>query len=40
LFIDDSLRNIEGAQAVGLPGIHFKNPEQLKSDLRKLNVLP
>lgn len=40
LFIDDSLRNIEGAQAVGLPGIHFQSPEQLKNDLRKLNVLP
>ncbi|MBL7875303.1 MAG: HAD family phosphatase [Cyclobacteriaceae bacterium] len=39
LFIDDSLRNIEGAQAVGLPGIHFQSPEQLKNDLRKLNVL-
>ncbi len=39
LFIDDSQRNIDGALAVGLPGIHFKTPEQLKSDLLKLGVL-
>jgi len=39
LFIDDSQRNIDGALAVGLPGIHFKSPEQLKADLHKLEIL-
>lgn len=39
LFIDDSQRNIEGARAVGLPGIWFQSPEQLKADLIRLNIL-
>ena len=39
LFIDDNLRNIEGGLAVGLPGIHFISPAQLKEDLRKLKVI-
>jgi len=39
LFIDDSQRNIDGALAVGLPGIHFTSPEQLKADLHKLEIL-
>lgn len=38
LFIDDSQRNIDGAQAVGLPGIHFQSPEQLKADLNKIGI--
>ncbi len=29
IFIDDSLRNIEGAEAVGINGIHFQSPGQL-----------
>ena len=39
LFIDDNLRNIEGGRAVGLPGIHFVSPAQLKTDLRKLRLI-
>ena len=39
LFIDDSLRNIEGAKAVGLPGIHFQSPEQLKEELGKIKII-
>jgi 2-haloacid dehalogenase len=39
LFIDDSIRNIEGAKAVGLPGIHFQSPAQLRSDLKEMNIL-
>ena len=39
LFIDDNLRNIEGGQALGLPGIHFISPEQLKTDLQKMKVI-
>jgi 2-haloacid dehalogenase len=39
LFIDDSLRNIEGAKAVGLPGIHFQSPDQLKGELEKIKII-
>ena len=39
LFIDDSLRNIEGAKLVGLPGIHYQSPEQLKKELSKINII-
>lgn len=39
LFIDDSLRNIEGAKAVGLAGIHFQSPEQLKEELGKIRII-
>jgi 2-haloacid dehalogenase len=39
LFIDDSHRNILGGQAVGIQGIHFQSPGQLKEDLQRLGVL-
>lgn len=39
LFIDDNLRNIEGGRALGLPGIHFISPAQLKEDLKELKIL-
>ncbi len=39
LFIDDSLRNIKGAEEVGIKGIHFQSPEQLLSDLKELGIL-
>jgi 2-haloacid dehalogenase len=39
IFIDDVPRNILGAQAVGIPGIHFQSPSQLNLDLQKLGVL-
>lgn len=39
LFIDDSLRNINGSQDVGMPGIHFQSPEQLRTELIKRNIL-
>jgi len=39
LFIDDNKRNVDGALSVGLPGIHFQSPEQLKNDLIKLGVI-
>lgn len=34
LFIDDNLRNVRAAAALGLHTIHFISPEQLKTDLR------
>ena len=34
IFIDDSLRNVQGAEAVGITGIHFHNPSQLREELQ------
>ena len=39
VFIDDSLRNIKGAEALGIKGIHFHDPKQLKNELTNLGVL-
>jgi 2-haloacid dehalogenase len=38
VFIDDSLRNVAGAEAVGIKGIHFSSPEQLAGALRQINI--
>ncbi len=38
VFIDDSLKNIEGAEAVGMKGIHFQNADQLQEALRGYGV--
>lgn len=38
VFIDDSLANIEGCEAVGIKGIHFKNTTELKVALETLSV--
>ena len=40
VFIDDSAENIEGADKMGINGIHYKNSKQLKKDLQLLKVLP
>jgi len=39
VFIDDSQRNIKGAEALGINGIHFQSSEQLKTDLADLGIL-
>ena len=39
LFIDDNIRNVKAAEAIAIPGIHFHNPEQLRSELEKRNLL-
>ena len=39
LFIDDSMPNIQQAQAIGFATIHFESPEHLEKVLRKMNVL-
>ena len=39
VFIDDNLRNVQAAQAVGLHTIHFQSPEQLREELAALGVL-
>lgn len=36
VFIDDFIENIDGAQLLGIHGIHFINPEQAISDLTSL----
>ena len=39
LFIDDSLRNVKGAESISLQTIHYRNPGQLKNELMTLNLL-
>lgn len=36
VFLDDFVENVEGARAVGLLGVHFRNPAQGMDDLRSL----
>ena len=38
VFIDDLLENIKGARNVGINAILYKDPEDLKRNLRKLGV--
>ena len=39
LFIDDNLRNIQAAEAMGIRSIHFNNSAQLKKELSSLQIL-
>ena len=39
IFIDDNIRNIKAANKFGIKTIHFKNPLQLKSDLKKSRII-
>ncbi|HQU95245.1 MAG TPA: HAD family phosphatase [Saprospiraceae bacterium] len=38
IYIDDNFRNCVAAQELGLPAIHFKSPEQLKSELSNHSI--
>ncbi|HWC52903.1 MAG TPA: HAD family phosphatase [Chitinophagaceae bacterium] len=38
IFIDDSLRNIKGAEVAGIRSIHFHNAQQLKEELQRVGV--
>jgi FMN phosphatase YigB (HAD superfamily) len=38
IFIDDKLINVQAAQSVGMHGIHFKNPKQLRNQLQKIGI--
>ena len=38
LFIDDNLRNMESASAMDIQTIHFKNPNDLKSNLNQMGI--
>jgi glucose-1-phosphatase len=37
VFIDDILEYVEAARSLGLRGIHYKNPAQLRRDLRSID---
>ena len=39
VFIDDSLKNAEGASAIGIHGIHFRGPGVLERDLAEIGLL-
>lgn len=39
IFIDDNLRNIKAAEKIGIKGIHFQSPQQLNTELNRLNIL-
>jgi 2-haloacid dehalogenase len=39
IFIDDVPRNIAGAEAVGIQGVHFQSPAQLKEELKRISIL-
>ncbi len=39
LFIDDNLRNIKAAEAIGINCIHFQSPAQLREELQQLRLL-
>jgi 2-haloacid dehalogenase len=38
VFIDDSLKNVDGAEAVGIKGIHFQGATALRTTLGNLNI--
>lgn len=38
VFIDDSLPNVKGSEALGITGIHFKGAEGLQAELHRLGV--
>lgn len=39
LFIDDSEKNVRGAEAIGMQAHHFTTAETLRADLKKRNLL-
>jgi len=39
IFIDDSIKNVDAARALGLHAIHFRSADQLERDLVQLGVL-
>lgn len=39
VFIDDSLRNVEGARGVGMQAIHFQSPDALRESLAAMGIL-
>jgi 2-haloacid dehalogenase len=39
IFIDDSIKNIDAARALGLHAIHFRSAGQLEQEMLQLGVL-
>jgi len=39
IFIDDAMRNVDGARAVGMDGIHFTSSGALEAALTERGVL-
>jgi 2-haloacid dehalogenase len=39
LFIDDNLRNVAAAEALGIRSIHFQSPRQLRKELEERGIL-
>lgn len=39
VFVDDSLKNVEGARAIGMDAIHFESPQQLEHALQERGLL-
>lgn len=39
VFIDDNIKNIEGAKRVGIDGIHFTDPDRLRMELSERGIL-
>jgi 2-haloacid dehalogenase len=39
IMIDDSAQNVDSARQVGIDGIHFRSPDQLKVELTKRGIL-
>jgi 2-haloacid dehalogenase len=39
IFIDDNIKNVEGARHVGLTPIHFQNPAQLRTHLAEMGIV-
>jgi 2-haloacid dehalogenase len=39
VFIDDNIKNIDGAKKVGIDGIHFTDPDRLRSELADRGIL-
>ena len=38
IFIDDSLPNVAGSEALGITGIHFSGAQKLRTDLQQKGV--
>lgn len=39
IFIDDSMKNVQGAESQGIHGIHFESPQQLRQKLVQFDIL-
>lgn len=39
IFIDDSLKNVQGSKDVGIEAIHFQSPQQLRQDLQNYSLI-